>query len=108
MVGVGFVQEKLHPDEWLTLVSKAISLSAEAGAVRVFQIAKALGCLLRISPTAEDGITRLFREELSEEQIDRSLEVVLRAEDLLFSRSSAQKNAVPPRLLLQIVKEGSK
>ena len=105
-VGVSFVQKGNGAEQWSILVATAISLTSEAGVVRVFQMANALGFLLRISPAAKDGIVSFFKEKLSEDRIDRALEVVLRAEALVSSENLEQKSTLRP--ILQIVRAGSK
>lgn len=107
-IGVNFVHENLDAGQWLMFASKAASLAAEAGAVRIFQMAKALAFLLRISPSAEDGILKLLRDDFSEERADRALEIVLRADKLLASRGLAREGTIVPRLVLRILEEGSK
>lgn len=106
-VGVSFIDGNQEAEPWLTCISKATSLNLGGGAVRLFQMAKALAFLVRISPSAEDGILTLFREQLSEDRIDRALNVVLGAERRIGSRNAALKSAIDPSLVLQIIEEGS-
>lgn len=106
-VGVSFVHEHVDTAQWLTLMSKATSLAPKDGAVRVFRIAKTLAFLLRFSPFAEDRILKQLREELSDERIERTLEVVLRAEELVISRRPGPKSQITPSLALRILADGS-
>lgn len=107
-VGVTFVPEHIDAQRWLTFVSQAISLVSEQGAVRVFQMAKALAFLAQISPSSEGRFLELLRSELSDERIERVLEIALKADDLSASRNSAQKSTALPNLVLGILREGSK
>lgn len=107
-VGVTFVPEHIDTKQWLIFVSKATSLVSEEGAVRVFQMAKSLAFLARISPSSEDQALELLRGELSGERIEKVLEVAIKADDLLASRNSVQKSTALPSLVLGILREGSK
>lgn len=107
-VGVSFVDEQDDTPQWLSLVPKATSLAPEDGAVRVFCIAKVLAFLLRISPSAEESIVDLLRNILNDERIERALEIVLSAEEMLAFSDFALKGTVPPGLLLRILVDGSK
>lgn len=106
-VGVSFIDENFGAEQWLNCVSKVTSLASGGGAVRLFQMAKALVFLLRISHAAEEGFLRLLGEEFAEERIDNALEIVLRADDLLASRTFTQSSAVAPELFLHVLEKGS-
>lgn len=107
-VGVSFLDEYADEARWRSFVSRATSLTTEDGAVRVFRMANALAFLLRISPSAENAVVRLLCEKLSEERVEGTLDVVLRAEEQLSSADSPLKSTVLPRLLLRILVDASK
>lgn len=107
-IGVNFVHENLGAEQWLMFACKAASLASGVGAVKVFQMAKALALLLRMSPSAEDGVLKLLRDDLSEERADRALELVLRTDTLVGSRNSDPEREIAPRIVLRILEEGSK
>lgn len=106
-LGVSFLHENVDAAHWLFCVSKAASLAPEGGAVRVFQMAKALSFLLLRSPSAEAQLLKLLGDELSDDRIERALEIVLRAEGLAACRNSGLKSDILPSLLMQILMDGS-
>jgi hypothetical protein len=106
-VGVSFVHGYADSAQWLAAVSKAASLFPDNGPVRLFRLAKALAFLLQFAPSAEDRISKLFKEELSEERIERAIELVLTAERLVVGNVTGRKSEVVPSLVLRIMTDGS-
>jgi hypothetical protein len=107
-VGVSFEHEYIDTAQWCMLTSKAASLFPEYGVVRVFRMAKMLEFLHRVSPCSESHISNLFKEELSDERIEKALDIVLRAEGMIDSRKIGRKSEMDPSLVLQILLNGSK
>lgn len=106
-VGLTFVPEYIGTTEWLDLMHKAASLIQENDAIRMFRMTKALAFLLRVSPAAEGEILRLLTEELADERTERALNIVLKAEAMVASKSSSLKTGVSPDLTLRILGDAS-
>lgn len=106
--GLTFVENPANADLWLDAMTKAAEIAAESEPVRLFRTARALAFLLRICPLAEDALARRMVEGFSAERVDRTVEFVLAAEDLLTSQSCATSPVITPALLQRIVEDGSK
>lgn len=106
-VGLTFVPEFIDVVDWLTVVSKATTLTSEDRGIRVFRMSLALAFLRRVSPVAEDKILKAITQGLNPERAEKALEIILRAHDILASQNATPSTGVSPDLILQILHEGS-
>jgi len=106
--GLTFVENPAYADLWSNAMAGAAEIAAESEPVRLFRTARALAFLLRICSPPEDGLARRMVEGFSAERVDRTVEFVLAAEDLLALQSCATSPAIAPALLQRILEDGSK
>ncbi len=75
--------------------------------LREFRIARALGFLRRICPSAEQELKLLFREGLSNIRIENAVKIALRAEEMIAIEPSADKMQSPHNIVMRVVEDGS-
>lgn len=75
--------------------------------IKEFRVAQALGFLLRICPSAGDELHPLFRNGLSSIRTMNTVEITLRAEQMLARELDTEGFTVPKSLLMRIVECGS-
>src|SRR6185312_11630173 len=95
-------------DLWSNAMARAAEIAAESDPVRLFRTARALNFLLRVCPLAENAVTRRMVEAFSAERVDRTVEFVLAAEELLAPQTCAISRVIAPAQLQRILEDGSK
>jgi PilZ domain len=107
-VGVSFV---LPPGTDLNLWRSPFKLVEERiepeDILREFRIAAAVAFLRRICPSAAKEIRQLLREGLSSYRLDCTAEIALHAEEMLVFEAGSRKMRGQPRLVRQILEDGS-
>lgn len=106
--GLTFVENPACADLWSNAMARAAEIAAESDPVRLFRTARALNFLLRVCPLAENAVARRMVEEFSAERVDRTVEFVLAAEELLAPQSCAISPVIAPAQLQRILEDGSK
>ncbi len=102
-MGLSFVLPE-NMELWLW---KGNTLAEAAEVVHEFRIARALAFLKRISPSATHDLELLFREGLSNLRIRNSVEIALRAEEMLAKEPSAHRMRAHQEIVLRITENGS-
>jgi hypothetical protein len=105
--GLTFVEEPARAAEWSRSMTVAAELPSSRHPVRLFRATKALAFLLRISPPAEEQVSKLLTE-ISGDRAENVIDVVLQAEELMASRNVTPRSSVSPILLVRILDFGSK
>jgi len=105
-VALQFVLDHIDAAEWSKLVVRVAQLSERNDGVRLFRIAKAIAFLQRISPSAEAMFVEAMTGSLSYDGIERSLEILLLAEDLLLSQNRTPQKQLDAKLVRLIVNKG--
>lgn len=106
--GLTFVENPACADFWSDAMGKAAGIAAESEPVRLFRTARALTFLLRVCPSAQDAVVRRMVETFSAERVDRAVDFVLAAEDLLAPQGCAMSPVIAPALLQRILEDGSR
>ena len=106
-VALSIVPDHFDIIEWLTIMSKAAILTSEDRSVRAFRMGKVLAFLRQASPAAEDQVVRAITKGLDPERSERALEIILRAQELLESRSTTPRTGVSPDLIVELLQAGS-
>ncbi len=106
--GLTFVENPAGADLWSNAMAKAVEIAAESEPVRLFRTARALAFLLQVCPPAENVVARRMVERFSAERVDRTVEFVLAAEELLAPQGCAPSPAIAPALLQRILEDGSR
>jgi hypothetical protein len=102
-IGLSFVlPEKMQLWLW-----KGNTLAEAAEVVHEFRVARAIAFLKRISPSAEHDLDLLFREGLSNLRIQHSVEIALRAEQILASDPRVHRMRASKDIVLRITENGS-
>ena len=107
-VGMEFVLKSVTTAEWLALFSKAVSMTRENDAVRVFRTARAFAFLVQIAPVSWTEIVSVITKGMGGEQAERAVNIVLTAETLWGSQNIAPRKDESPLLIRQVVEEGSR
>ena len=102
-MGLSFVlPEKMEVWLW-----RANTLAQAAEVVHEFRVARALAFLKRVCPSASHELDLLFREGLSNIRIRHSMEIALRAEEMLANEPRAHRMHAPKDVVLRITEMGS-
>lgn len=104
-VGLEFVHRHIDTAGWTKLVLQAAQLGRNDG-VRVFRVAKALAFLRRISPPAEAQFVEAMAGGMSYDGEERALEIILQAEDVLWSHGHNPGKLLDARLVQRILDHG--
>jgi hypothetical protein len=86
---------------------KGNTLAEAAEVVHEFRVARALSFLKRICPSATHDLDLLFREGLSNLRIRHSVEIALRAEELIANEPRSHRMRASKDVLLRITENGS-
>lgn len=106
-IGLTFADEPARAAEWSRSMAISAELHAGSHPVRLFRSTKALAFLMRITPGAEAQFLQLVGE-ISGEQAERMIDILIQADELLSSGSSERVAALSPTLLLRILDYGSR
>lgn len=107
-VGLAFAHEPMDTTAWVKLMTKAAAISAHKDVIHVFRITKALAFLARVCPAAENLALKLLTEEMSSARAEKTIETILKADELLMSQDRATRSDVHPNLVLRILVYASK
>jgi hypothetical protein len=95
------------PTNMETWLWRSNSLAEAAEVVHEFRVARALAFLKRVCPTALHDLDLLFREGLSNIRIRHSIEIALRAEEILAGDPRSHRLQAPKEIVLRITENGS-
>lgn len=101
-----FVSDHVDTAEWSKLMLRVAEFSARNDGVRIFRIARAIAFLQRISPSAAERFVEAMTSRLSYDGIERWLEILLLADDLLLSQNRAPQKQLDAKLVQHIVNKG--
>lgn len=102
-MGLSFV----FPENMELWLWKGNSLAEAAEVVHEFRVARALAFLKRVCPSATHDLDLMFREGLSNLRIRHSVEIALRAEEMLANEPRAHRMRAPKEVVLRITENGS-
>jgi hypothetical protein len=83
------------------------TLAEAAEIVHEFRVARAIAFLKRICPSVSHELDLLFREGLSNIRIRHTVEITLRAEEMLANEPRAHRMRAPKDIVLRITENGS-
>ncbi|HEX8710453.1 MAG TPA: PilZ domain-containing protein [Terracidiphilus sp.] len=106
-VGLEFLHQHLDATAWSNLVLKAAEISKGKDGVRVFRVARALAFLQRISPATEPQFVKAITGAMSNDGAERALEIVVRAEGMVWQNGRGPRAGVDARLVYRIVERGA-
>lgn len=107
-VELAFLYEHIDTASWLSLVDEAAPRIADGGAMRMLRFTRAIAFLCRICPSREAECVNLILGEMAYESGEKSLDILIRAEDLLAHHDLFVRTDVSPALICRILFEGSK
>lgn len=107
-VGVTFSETTSETSSWAKLMTAMAQLTGETDQVRLFRMTKALGFVMRISPSAESEMIHIISNRMSQERAGRAIEVALNADDIAAAHQGELRSDVPAKLVLRILEDGSK
>ena len=102
-MGLSFVLPE-NMELWLW---KGNPLAEATAVVHEFRVARSLAFLKRICPAAAHDLDLLFREGLSNIRIRHSMDIALRAEEMLASEPRAHRLRAPKSIVIRITENGS-
>jgi hypothetical protein len=102
-MGLSFVLPE-NMELWLW---KGKPLAEAAEVVQEFRVARTLAFLKRICPSAAHEVDLLFREGLSNIRTRHSMEIALRAEEMIAREPRAHRMRAPHSIVLRIIENGS-
>jgi hypothetical protein len=105
---LAFLYEYIDTTAWLSLVDEATPRMPEGGAMRMLRFTRAIAFLCRICPSREAECLNLILGEMAFESGEKSLDILIRAEQLLSRCDLFIRADVSPALICQILFEGSK
>lgn len=105
---LAFLYEYIDTTAWLSLVDEAVSRVPSGGAMRMLRFTRAIAFLCRICPSREAECLNLILGEMAFENGEKSLDILLRAEELLSRCDLFVRTDVSPALICRILFEGSK
>lgn len=105
---LAFLYEHIDKAAWLSLVDEAAPRIAEHGAMRMLRFTRALAFLCRICPSREAECLHLILGEMAFESGEKSLDILIRADELLSRYDLFIRADVSPALICRILFEGSK
>lgn len=105
---LAFLYEYIDTAAWLSLVDEATPRIADGGAMRMLRFTRAIAFLCRICPSREAESLNLILGEMAFESGEKSLDILLRAEELLSRCDLFVRADVSPALICRILFEGSK
>lgn len=106
-LGLEFVHEHMDPSAWSALVLKAAEVSKGKDGVRVFRMARALAFLQRISPSTEPQFIKAITGGMSSDGAERALEIVVKAEAMVWRNGRNVRSGVDAKLVYRIVERGA-
>ena len=107
-IGLSFVlPEGMELRLWKSELESPAEQTEPEEILREFRVARALGFLHRICPSAWQQIDLLFREGLSNVRIASAVEIALYAEKMIEREPNSDKLHAPSILVMRIISDGS-
>lgn len=107
-VGLGFVlPDQMHPDLWEFLVTNADAEVQTEHIVLLFRMVRTILFLCRLCPSGTEGAIGLLGKELDGARTSNALNIALEAEKQIDASLRAGSVHCHPKLLTDILREGS-